>query len=96
MEIVRHTLELGKELSPEEHAVLAAQLEEAAKRPYVYDPDCPLMTEKQLSQFHPVNGISWEERERLMQGKGLTDPDSSAIPKTKEPAHALDAVPTDS
>jgi hypothetical protein len=25
-------------------------------------------------------------------GKGLTDPDSSAMPKTKEPIHALDAV----
>jgi hypothetical protein len=78
MAIVRHTLEVGKELTPEEHAALAAQLEEATKRPYVYDPDCPLMTEEQLSQFHPVNGISWEERGRLMQ--------------EKDSAQALDAV----
>jgi hypothetical protein len=92
MAIVRYTLEVGKELTSEEHAAMAARLEEASKRPYVYDPDCPLMTEEQLAQFHPINGMTWEERSGLMKEAGLTDPDSSAMPKTKEPAHALDAV----
>jgi hypothetical protein len=84
---------------------MAARLEEASKRPYVYDPDCPLMTEEQLAQFHPINGMTWEERSRLMKEAGFTDPvtsaeravrgsplDSSAMPKTKESVHALDAV----
>jgi hypothetical protein len=92
MAIVRHTLELGKGLSPEEHAALVKRLEEASRWPYVYDPDCPLMTDEQLDQFHPVNGISWEERDLLMKEKGLTDPDSSSTSKTKEPAHAFDTV----
>jgi hypothetical protein len=92
MAMVRHTLEVGKDLTPEEHAAIAARLEEVSKRPYVYDPDCPLMTEKQLSQFHPANGVPWEERDRLMKEKELTGPDISAMPKTKGPAHAFDAV----
>jgi hypothetical protein len=106
MAIVRHTLEVGKKLTPEEHTAIAARLEEASKRPYVYDPDCPLMTEKQLSQFHPVNDISWEERDRLMKKAGITDPegnlgsfeprrnepDISTLPKAKKPTHTLGAV----
>ena len=62
MEIVRFTLEDGKELTPEEHAMMAIRLEEAAKRPYVHDPDCPLLTEEQLAEFRPVNYATDEER----------------------------------
>jgi len=31
------------------------RIEAAAKRPYVYDPDCPLLTPEQLAEFRPVN-----------------------------------------
>ena len=42
-------------------------IEPAAKRPYTCDPDCPLLTEKQLSEFRPVNFATMEERAKAMQ-----------------------------
>jgi len=100
MAIVRHTA--GRELTPEKRAAMKAEIEAAAKRPYVYDPDCPLTsTERKkvsdlspeqierikaaqkrhaafdpgceklsLEEFinwHPVGGISEEERARRMK-----------------------------
>ena len=57
----------GKELTPERRAAMKAEIEAAAKRPYTYDPDCPLLTEKQLAEFRPINGMSWEERAQAMR-----------------------------
>ena len=51
MPIVEYSLEDGKELIPEEEAAARIRIMEAASRPYVYDPDCPPLTEKQLSEF---------------------------------------------
>ena len=65
MAIVRHTA--GKELTPEKEAAMKAEIEAAAKRPYTYDPDSPLLTEKQLKEFKPVNFDSMEERAEAMQ-----------------------------
>jgi hypothetical protein len=48
---------------------MEAQVEAAALRPYVYDPDSPLLTEKQLSEFYPVNFNSMEERAQAMQNQ---------------------------
>ena len=67
MAIVRYTV--GKELTPERRVAMKAEIEAAAKRPYVYDPDCPLLTEKQLSEFRPVNFDSMEERNKAMQNQ---------------------------
>ena len=67
MAIVRYTA--GKELTPEYLAARKARIEAAAKRPYTYDPDCPLLTEKQLSEFRPVNFDSMEERAKAMQNQ---------------------------
>jgi hypothetical protein len=69
MAIVRHTA--GKELTPEKQAAMKAEIEAAARRPYVYDPDSPLLTEKQLSEFHPVNFDSMEERNQAMQNQEI-------------------------
>ena len=65
MAIVRYTA--GKELTPEKDAEMRARIREAAKRPYTYDPDSPLLTEKQLSEFRPVNFDSMEERAQAME-----------------------------
>ena len=65
MAIVRYTA--GKELTPERDAELRAQVRAAAKRPYTYDPDSPLLTEKQLSEFRPVNFDNMEERAQAMK-----------------------------
>jgi len=83
MAIVRCTA--GGELTPEELAAMKAQLEAAAKRPYTYDPDCPLLTEKQLSEFRPVNFNSMEERARYMKAAGITDPDEPATAASEAP-----------
>ena len=67
MAIVRHTV--GKELTPEELAAMEAQVEAAARRPYVYDPDSPLLTKKQLSEFCPLNFKNMKERAQAMQNQ---------------------------
>ena len=73
MEIVTCTLEVGKELTHEEHAAMAARLEAASKLPYVYDPDCPLLTPEQLAEFRPVNFATMEERAQAMREAGIID-----------------------
>jgi len=78
MAIVRHTA--GRELTPEKEAELRAQIRAATKRPYTYDPDCPLLTAEQLSEFRPVNFASMEERARHMEAMGVTDPEIQHVP----------------
>ena len=71
MAMVRHVA--GRELTPEEEAEIKAEIEAAAHRPYVYDPDCPLLTEKQLAEFKPVNFATMEERAKAMEEEGITE-----------------------
>jgi len=71
MPIVEYSLEDGKELIPEEEEAARIRIREAASRSYVYDPDCPPLTEKQLSEFTPVNFNSMEERAKAMESAGL-------------------------
>jgi hypothetical protein len=54
-----------------------ARLKEAAKRPIVYTEDCPEPTDEQLAEFHPVNGMTWEERARTMREAGIVDPEQA-------------------
>jgi len=55
---------------------MKAEIEAAASRPYVYDPDSPLLTEKQLTEFRPVNFNSMEERSQDMREAGKLDPET--------------------
>ena len=77
MSIVRVTLEVGKELTPEEHAEIASRLENASKLPYIYDPDCPLLTSEQLAEFRPVNFATMEERANAMRKAGILNPEAA-------------------
>jgi hypothetical protein len=74
MALVRHTHTAGSELSPELIAELIAELDEAAKRPIVYDEDCPQLTDEQLAEFRPVNFSSMEEQAEHMRAMGLIPP----------------------
>ena len=65
MGIVRHTA--GKELTTEKEKIMREEVRAAARRAYTYDPDSPLLTEKQLNEFRPVNFKSLEEREEAMR-----------------------------
>ena len=76
MNIVRYTLEVGKELTAEEHAEMAARFEDASKKPYTYDPDCPLLTSEQLSEFRPVHFATMEERAKAMREAGIFNPET--------------------
>jgi hypothetical protein len=73
MGIVRTTLEVGKELTFEERESAKRRIEAASKRPYVYDPDCPLLTAEQLAEFRPVNYATMEERTKAMKEAGILD-----------------------
>jgi hypothetical protein len=75
MEIVRYTLEVGKELTSEEYVEMASRIEAASKRPYVYDPDCSLLTLEQLAEFRPVNYTIMEERALAMREAGIFNPE---------------------
>lgn len=50
MAIVHYFLAEEAELSEEE----IKEIEAAKKRPYVYDEDCPPLTEEELARFKPV------------------------------------------
>ena len=76
MNIVRYTLEVGKELTPKEHSAIASRIEASSKKPYTYDPDCPLLTSKQLSEFRPVHYATMEERAQAMKEAGIFDPEA--------------------
>jgi hypothetical protein len=45
--------------------------------PYVYHPDCPLLTSEQLAEFRPVNYATMEERAQAMKEAGIFDPETS-------------------
>ena len=121
MPIVKYSLEDGKELTPEEEEAARLRIQEAARRPYVYDPDSPLITEEYLEaqakkranlspeqierikaaqkrhaaidpgcekltpeefiDWHPVGGISLEERARRMREAGIIDPENTPVPE---------------
>ena len=67
MAIVRHTHRAGTELTPEEREASRKRIAEAAKRPVVFDADCPELTDEQLAEFRPVNFDSMEERAQAMR-----------------------------
>ena len=62
MAVERYSRKAGTGLTPQE----LAMLEEAEKRPQVYDDDCPKLTPQQLAEFRPVHFDSMEERARAM------------------------------
>jgi hypothetical protein len=56
-----------------------AHLDEAAKYPITYTKDCPELTDEQLAEFRPVNGMTMEERARAMREAGIVDPDAAPL-----------------
>jgi len=74
----------GIGLTPEQRA----EVEAAARRPYTYDPDCPLLTEAQLAEFRPVHFATMEERAEAMRKAGIVDPatQTQAAARSQSPA----------
>ncbi|GHT63877.1 hypothetical protein FACS1894110_02480 [Spirochaetia bacterium] len=85
MAIVRSIRKVGDPLTPEQ----IAQLDALVDRPSVYDPECPPLTDEQLAEFRPVNGMTMEERYRKMRAAGIVDPE---LVRAEKRAAALGAV----
>ena len=49
------------------------KIKEAQKRHSVIDSGCLKLSPEEFVNWHPVGGMSWEERARLMEESGLTD-----------------------
>jgi len=70
----------GSGLSPEE----IEQIEAAQKRHAAIDPTCVNLTPEEFINWHPVGGMSWEERAQRMKEAGIVD---------SEKAHAFPFLP---
>jgi len=60
----------GSGLSPEK----VEQIKAAQKRHSLIDPGCEKLTPEEFINWHPVGGISWEERARRMKAAGVMEP----------------------
>ena len=49
------------------------RIQMAQKRKSVVDPGCEKLSPEEYIKWHPVGGISWEERSRRMNAAGITD-----------------------
>jgi hypothetical protein len=77
MAIVQSSRKAGSEFTPEQ----IAQLDAAARRPFVYDPECPPLTDEQLAEFQPVYFDTWEERNQHMRAREV-----ARMPMNQSPA----------
>ena len=62
-------------LSPERVERIKATQHRRAK----VDPSCLALTPEEFINWHPVGGISWEERSRRMKEAGITDDEDELI-----------------
>jgi len=65
----------GIGLSPER----VERIKAAQKRHSAIDPGCEKLTPEEFINWHPVGGISWEERARRMKAAGITDPEANPV-----------------
>ena len=61
-------------LSPEE----VEKIKAAQKRHSAIDPGCENLTPEEFINWHPVGGISWEERAKRMEAAGVTESDKAS------------------
>ena len=66
--MVKTTKDSG--LSPEE----VERIKAAQKRHAAIDPGCEKLTPEEFINWHPVGGMSWEERAQRMKAAGVTEP----------------------
>ena len=65
-------------LSPEQ----VERIKAAQERHSIVDPSCKNLTPEEFINWHPVDGISWEERSCRMKAACVTDPE-------QVPAHVI-------
>ena len=70
-------------LSPEKIERIMA----AKKRRAEIDPSYENMTLEEFINWHPVGGISWEERAQRMKAAGIVDPELKELEPDAVPLH---------
>jgi hypothetical protein len=60
---------IKRDLSPKQ----IERIKAAQKRHAAFDPGCEKLTPEEFINWHPVGGISWEERARRMEAAGTTE-----------------------
>jgi uncharacterized protein (DUF4415 family) len=63
-------------LSPEQ----VERIKAAQKRHAAVDPGCEKLSPEEFINWHPVGGISWEERARRMKEAGIHDAEDIDVP----------------
>ena len=51
------------------------RIKAAQRRHAAIDPECLKLTPEEFINWHPVGGMSWEERARRMAEAGIVNPD---------------------
>ena len=51
------------------------RIKAAQKRHAATDPGCEKLSPEEFIDWHPVGGMSWEERARRMKAAGITNPE---------------------
>jgi len=77
MPIVEYSLEDGKELTPDEEEAARIRIQKAVSGQKISN--VPQLTDKQLSEFMPVNFATMEERADAMKAAGLIDSDGNLV-----------------
>ncbi|MCL2442199.1 MAG: hypothetical protein FWD13_01895 [Treponema sp.] len=67
-------------LSPEQ----IERIKTVQKRKSLIDPGCEKLTPEEFINWHPVGGMSWEERTRRMKAAGITEPKQFSVKKISE------------
>ena len=65
-------------LSPER----VKRIKAAQKKHAAIDPGCEKLAPEEFINWHPVGGISWEERAKLMKEAGITNLENAPVLET--------------
>ena len=65
-------MEQTKEIGSSPDRILNAQ-----KNHLKIDPGCANLSREEIVKWHPVGGITWEERAKRMKAAGIINPDHS-------------------
>jgi len=52
------------------------KIKKAQKKHTFIDPECDKLTAEQIINWHPIGGISWDERARRMKEAGIINPEN--------------------
>ncbi|MHC6204739.1 hypothetical protein ACYULU_16295, partial [Breznakiellaceae bacterium SP9] len=63
-----------------------ARIRDAQKRHTARDPGCQKLSPEEFIQWHPIGGMTWEERAEAMRKAGIADPE---MVEQRDPVEAV-------